>query len=185
MRIGGNPFSFKLTIALFHNLNLCEKTIVKSIAQRSTSRTFNIYIYIYYIYIYITNDDDPSRGKGHLRVSMLEVTHGKIMYFFILFFESTKKHASKIFVLSGKFVGFPRPATPQHLQALVHKFKPCVNDLGFSWGWNCFRLGTTKRGEAVAALFVVWKPLHDAVYPSLFLRGDTGPACFWGMGCGR
>ena len=26
-----------------------------------------------------TNDDDPSRGKGHLRVSMLEVTRGKIM----------------------------------------------------------------------------------------------------------
>ena len=38
-----------------------------------------------------TNDDDPSRGKGHLRVSMLEVTHGKIMYFFIFFFWKYKK----------------------------------------------------------------------------------------------
>ena len=65
------------------------------------------------------------------------------------FLESIKKHASKIFVLSGIFVGFPRPATPPtiasigpQIQALFEWFGIFVRVKLFSsrhhkaW-WSC------------------------------------------------
>ena len=62
---------------------------------------------LHQVYVRTTNDNDPSRGKGRLRVSMLEVTNGKIMPFFMFFFWKVQKNTHpKYWFYKANVLGF-------------------------------------------------------------------------------